>query len=220
MRFRGLTLIFAAALFGLAGPQPASATPNSVPSPKWFWDLGNNGTPDPSVPVSPAGSGWSPLALSRLQGAIDEWSTSTAFQPFYTSSGYYHVYRDGTAPTGGFGAYDVMVTQVWYDFRSTYYDIYRSHTYAQTDADLPGSMNRFWYGASHSSYTTDVDFQGVLTHEIGHWVLLNDLYGTSCNYGTGIYTMCGELRDPGFDDDSWRQRSLTTNDIDSANAVY
>jgi len=218
-----MLLVACVGVLGLTCPQPTYATANSIPNPKWFWDLGNNGTPDADVPVSPAGAGWSSLALSRLQDAIGEWSSNTSFQPYYASSGYYHVYRDGTAPDGGFGPCDVMVTVTWYDFRGTYYDIHRTHTYAQSDADLPGTMARFWYGTSHSGLSTDVDSQGVLTHELGHWVLLNDLgpsYGTDCNYGTGMYTMCGELRDPGFDDDSWRQRSLTTNDIDSANAVY
>jgi hypothetical protein len=62
-----------------------------------------------------------------------------------------------------------------------------------------------------------------MTYELGHWIRLVDLgptYGLDCNYGTGIYTMCGELPDPGFDDDSWRQRSLTTDDISAANVIY
>ncbi len=31
-----------------------------------------------------------------------------------------------------------------------------------------------------------------MTHELGHWVLLTDVYGTGCNYGTSMYTMCGQ----------------------------
>lgn len=62
-----------------------------------------------------------------------------------------------------------------------------------------------------------------MTHEIGHWILLDDLgpsYGLDCNYGTGIYTMCGELNDPGYNLESYRQRSLTTDDISGANLIY
>ncbi len=224
MKAQVLLLVACVGLLGIVFPQAATASANSVPNPKWFWDLGNNGTPDANVAVSPDGAGWTSAALGRLEDAIAEWSSKTSFQPYYASSGYYHVYRDGTAPPArGFFPDDVMVTSTWADFRGTYWDIYRSHTYAKTDLDLPYPMNRFWDGSSHSGLSTDVDFQGVLTHELGHWVLLDDLgpsYGTDCNYGAGMYTMCGELRDPGFDDDSWRQRTLTTNDIDSANAVY
>lgn len=87
-----------------------------------------------------------------------------------------------------------------------------------TDANLPQG-NRYWYGSTHSGLSTDVDFQGVLTHELGHWVLLDDLGAANCNVGDSIYTMCGALG-ADYDDNSWRYRSLTTDDINAANIPY
>ncbi len=218
-------IVVALCAFASGSPSPVDAS-HSVPSPPWYWDLGNDGDADAAVPVDAAGSGWTSLALDRLHGAIDEWASGTDFDPYYVGSGSQKVYRDGTEPCEdgtGFEPEDFMVTCTYSTFRTTYWDISGSDTYAQTDAHLPSPMVRFWYGAAHSSSETDVDFQGTATHELGHWVLLGDLgpvlYGTSCNYGTGMYTMCGELTS-NFDEESWRQRSLTSDDINAANAVY
>lgn len=222
-----LTVVSIASATKTVPPPPVLVNQNtdgdSVPSPLLFWDWNNDGVPDPSVPVVHKGGGWTALALDRFNAAIDEWSTDTQFEPYGVASGSYWVYRDGTAPSGGFDEQDVMVTFVQALWRTDHYDIWMIDTYAQTDADLPSTMERFWYGAAHSASSTDVDFQGVLAHEIGHWVLLVDLgpleYGSSCNYGTNMYTMCGELTS-NYDDESWRMRSLTAQDIASANTVY
>lgn len=63
-----------------------------------------------------------------------------------------------------------------------------------------------------------------MTHELGHWVFLLDVYGSGtsgCNYGTSMYTMCGEPQSSStIDDDTWRLRGLTTHDITATNANY
>jgi hypothetical protein len=66
-RLAGLVVIIA--VMGLAGA-PAAHANHSIPQPYvWFWDLGNNFTPDASVSVDAQGSGWTTLALDRLKGA-------------------------------------------------------------------------------------------------------------------------------------------------------
>jgi hypothetical protein len=104
-----------------------------------------------------------------------------------------------------------------------YQDISSASTTASTDANLPSPVIRYWYGSGQSPYPGDLDFQGVMSHELGHWILLADLgpsYGSSdCNYGSGIYTMCGELTSD-FRNESYAQRSLTSDDISAANVVY
>lgn len=79
----------------------------------------------------------------------------------------------------------------------------------------------WWYGSAHSADEYSVDFGGVITHEIGRWIDLIDVYGSGCNYGTGMYTMCGAPQSSTtIDDDTWRQRTLTTHDITAANTLY
>lgn len=148
-------------------------------------------------------------------------------------SGDYDVYRDGTPPTecGGFTVDDFAVTCIGITLRHLpgappdefYQDISYTATYFKTDAGLPGSIVRYWYGSAQSTGSTDLDFQGVMTHELGHWISLRDFgpdYGLDCNYGAGIYTMCGQLHIPGQNLESFRQRSLTTDDISAANVTY
>ena len=60
-----------------------------------------------------------------------------------------------------------------------------------------------------------------MTHELGHWVYLKDVFGSDCNFGTGMYTMCGAPQDiTTIDDDTWRLRGLTTHDITATNLGY
>ncbi len=80
----------------------------------------------------------------------------------------------------------------------------------------------WWIGSTLTTDANRIDFQGVMTHELGHWVLLFDLHvadGAPCTQtSTGFYTMCGDVRDLRLD--TWRYRSLHADDISSANAVY
>ena len=208
---------------------------HSVPQPYiWFWDLGNDGTPDGAPAVDAAGSGWTTGAVDRLKGAIGAWANGTSFNPHYVDPGSFKVYRDGTGPacnSGVFNPGDYAGTCVYATLRHLpgappdeyYHDISSAATYAQTDANLPGSVVRYWYGSGQSPYSGDLDFQGIMTHELGHWIRLADLgpdYGLDCNYGSGIYTMCGELQDPGYHDQSYWQRTLTSDDVNAANVVY
>jgi hypothetical protein len=67
MRRTGWSAMIVVALcaFASGSPSPVDAS-HSVPSPPWYWDLGNDGDADAAVPVDAAGSGWTSLALDRL----------------------------------------------------------------------------------------------------------------------------------------------------------
>lgn len=230
-RSGGRVTLMAIAVIVMSGwITPAYAT-HSVPQPYlWYWDLGNDGDADGNPAVDAAGGGWTTLALARLQGAITEWETDTSFNPHYVASGNFQVYRDGTPPCGPGGFFDpgdVMVTCYDADLKPVpnappgeyYWDIFTADTYAQTDAGLSGLFDRFWYGSGQSPYSGDADFQGIMTHELGHWVLLDDEYGSNCNFGTGVYTMCGEPG-PSPELQTYRMRTLTSDDIAAANVPY
>jgi hypothetical protein len=79
----------------------------------------------------------------------------------------------------------------------------------------------WWIGSTLTSDAFRLDFQGVMTHEIGHLIRLVDTNDSeSCTTtATDWHTMCGAMRADGRLD-SWRYRSLHPHDITSANAVY
>ncbi len=56
----------------------------------------------------------------------------------------------------------------------------------------------------------EVSFEGVLVHELGHWVYLKDL---NCNPGV---TMCNQMTEQG----TYDAGTLATDDINAANSVY
>ncbi len=76
----------------------------------------------------------------------------------------------------------------------------------------------WWYGSTHTGSENVADFQGVATHEIGHWARLGHVPDGSCSGGTAIETMCQFVYD--LDDDSWRWRSLTSDDVSAVNHIY
>jgi hypothetical protein len=97
----------------------------------------------------------------------------------------------------------------------TYYDIDDWDIFFNTAAS--GHPN--WCYSATCPQDPDVfDFQGVVTHELGHAIHLGDLTAAQCNYGPGMYTMCGSVTN-GWPDTT-RYRSITNDDIAGANATY
>jgi hypothetical protein len=214
-------------------PGPAAAS-HSYPQPyPWYWDVGNDGTPDASVGVDADGGGWTQSKLDRLTAATNDWAAATSFEPFRVVSGPNKFFVDGSQDTAYCGTYPAQdeylgATCVHKSARTlpgqpgeTYFDISQTHTTMSTDPPLNWA---WWYESTHSGSETSVDFQGVVMHEMGHWLKLVDVYGdtpSGCNFGTGMYTMCGEPQsDTTADDDTWRLRGLTTDDISAANLLY
>lgn len=68
-----------------------------------------------------------------------------------------------------------------------------------------------YYSWSTSGGSTAYDVQSVVTHELGHWLTLYDLYGSSDTEKTMYgYVSLGETK----------KRSLDTDDINGINAIY
>jgi len=210
-------------LIGVAGPVRAN---HMLSNPPMIWDADNNGIADTTGPkIDADGGGWNQTKLDRLNEATDEWNTDTQFNPTREfGTGPNKVYIDGTfdgacgtPPSGA-----LAVTCVHYTNKTTQGGFtYRDISQAITGFAILGSPFFWWYGLAHSGDENSVDFGGVITHEIGHWVHLIDVYGSGCNYGTSMYTMCGAPQNGStIDDDTWRQRGLTTHDITAANTLY
>ncbi len=199
-----------------------------MPTPPAYWDLGNDGDPDATAATIDAdGSGWTTTKLDRLNGAVDEWYSETQWKPSRVVSGYSKVFLDGTLdPDCAYPAQYWAVTCVHFTRRGSgsaaYDDISRAHVTFATAADMSWYGFEWWYGSTHDVPSNGIDFQGVATHELGHYgALLNDLDPPDCNYGTGMYTMCGFTGSIyGDRDDSWRYRTLTSTDIAAMNLVY
>ncbi len=95
---------------------------------------------------------------------------------------------------------------------SKYYDIEDwDITFNTTGSGHPA----FTYSAAGSSDADVFDFQGVVTHELGHAIFLLDLY-SGCHYGSAMETMCGAI--DGIQ--STQLRSIQSDDISGAGIVY
>jgi hypothetical protein len=212
-----------AALGSLAAP-PAVNALHSVPGILEFWDNDNDGfgeAPEASVYFQKISTGWNSYkSLSASYGATAWWSTE--WDPHTTTSSSVATIRvDGTKPcgTGGWADGDIALTclkgntkgGLFGDPYMIYYDIY--------DVDIgidltPGIYVEHstweWNGEVEPS-STEYSLRGVLTHEFGHGISLNDL---AC--GTPE-TMCGNGSD-GIT--TWLWRTLEADDIGAANYQY
>ena len=195
-----------------------------VPPIPTYWDSNNNGIPDPAVGVDADGGNWTQPKLDRLTEATDEWDGDTDWAPFRVfTSGPNKVYIDGyedpACPRlGAIGRACPHTVNRETQGGVAYKDIeWATITFTPT----PSAPFTWWFGSAHTGAEYALDFGGVITHEMGHWVRLQDVSGTGCNYGTGMYTMCGQPQTAETaDDDTWRLRGLTTHDISATNGVY
>lgn len=206
---------------------PAARATHQLPNPPFFWDTNNDSVADPNAATIDAdGAGWTQPKLDRLTEATDDWDNSTQWNPSRVVTGANNVYIDGTVDTCGINKdLQYAVTCVHYTNRETstgqlFKDISLVNTTFNNELTRISSAFFWWYGSAHSSDTNSVDFGGISSHEIGHWVFLNDLSGAACNYGPSMYTMCGIYPIATADDDTWRTRNVTTDDINAVNIVY
>lgn len=135
----------------------------------------------PSIPSS-----WiTPLA----QGMIP-WNGATS--PFAFSAGT----SNNDITVSNFGAGAIALTTVTYSGSTI------------TDSDL--AFNSY-YAWSTSGAADAYDVQNVATHEFGHFLMLNDLYGAGDTEKTMYgYVIAGETK----------KRSLDTDDLNGINAIY
>ena len=189
--------------------QPALAS-HSVPPTPVYWDCNNDLVADDGcVRIYKAGAGWGGAFDSRFQDSANQWINSTRWDPITSSTGQ-PVYKDDRTACGfswtyldANGVLGVNCRSTTWNTEGDFYKIGSTKTY------LNPYLN--WWTSITEPPSDRADFQGTLTHEIGHMIFLDDL---EC---APSHTMCGE---PVSAYDVYQQRTLTTDDINAANAVY
>lgn len=211
----------------------------SVPTPHYCWDVGNNGSPDADAyTIRTAGNDtyWTTGRQDRIVAAITEWDDDTPWNPNYDLSAgpadclasltCHGLWIDGSQPPAACGgafvigelARNCRKSDDRVDAEGTpYTDIKDNDIYFFTS----GSGHPTWTYSSTGSIDDDVyDFQGILTHEIGHSIRLYDLGvmgRPACAPGGTLETMCGVIP-TGWQ--STQQRTLVADDKTSADVVY
>lgn len=226
----GAALVVIASVASSVGVQAAT----SIPSPRWFWDSNGDYLPDASAyTIRTAGvdSNWTSGREARITAAVNEWRT-TQWNPSvnltaapadcYESLSCHGVWIDGSAGCLGTWPAGVLAVNCTYAQLRTepspdFYDLGDADVFFHT----AGTAHPIWtYSAAGSSEDDVWDFQGSLTHEMGHSILLIDL-GVSgapaCAPGGTLETMCGYVY-KGWQ--TTQQRSLVPDDETSANTVY
>lgn len=83
--------------------------------------------------------------------------------------------------------------------------------FAWTQYEGAGDPNETWLPGYNDDTFFDVDVQNIMTHEAGHWLMLNDLYDDTASEQTMFgYALDGELK----------SRSLETGDTDGVRKIY
>lgn len=215
---------------------PSADAALSIPAPLTYWDSDNNGSPDTNAyTIRTAGldSTWTAGREARLTAAIAEWDNDTQWNPNYSlaaspgftcydSSTCHGVWIDGTDQPldcgGPFATNTLAVNCVLTVGRfvngAAYNDIEDTDIIFHTAGT---GHPIFTYSAAGSAEDDVWDFQGTLTHEVGHSINLKDIPQGSCFPGGTLETMCGYVYK------GWQttnQRTLVPDDVTSANGVY
>ncbi|MFC1921373.1 hypothetical protein ACFLYQ_06600 [Chloroflexota bacterium] len=115
----------------------------------------------------------------------------------------------GYAPLNDIYPNAIAVTMIWYDSAGIIYEVDMA-----MNSQLPWSQTALPEGADPDDYTGDMDsydFQNIATHEVGHWLLLGDLYAPPSSEQTMHgYGSLGELK----------KRSLESGDIAGLREAY
>jgi len=168
--------------------------------------------------------GWQTVAFRAWAALLVAANTTAAPSDCYSSWSCHGVWIDGQSGCvvwtlgGPYAANCRKVTTREHPItQTTYKDIEDWDIFFNTS----GPSHPTWsYSLNHPGDPNVWDFQGVLTHELGHAIRLIDLYDSDCNFGPGMYTMCGDAADMGGYPGSYRLRSITNDDIAGANTVY
>lgn len=161
---------------------------------------------------------WNGGKESTASIAASEWAVSTSWDPTFTTSAFSvaTIRVDGAFPSSACGSGwepgAVAANCVRATWTGSFYDIFDS----DIGIDLtPGSTGATWEYANVAPSSTEYSLRGVLTHELGHGILLDDEYsGADCD--STPLTMCGS---GGPGSKTWEMRSLQSDDINAANAV-
>lgn len=223
-----LRVALVAALLAIGASATGAIASHSSPSIPTFVSAGNNGVPTASYTFRTAGdnSYWTSVREDRLTSAAAQWNVYTDWNPTvnltaapadcYLSLSCQGVWIDGSSGCASFSGSALAANCTLQTYRTSpfiHYDVDDSDIFFWTT----GTGHPTWsYSLVHPGTTDVYDFQGALTHEMGHAIRLIDL-GT-CASGASIETMCGNVSN-GYPD-SYRLRTVEQDDKDGANVNY
>ena len=194
---------------------PSVAANHSLPNPRIFWDINNNGVPgsdDSFRTYQRVGTNWTQEKITRTLTAASDWLNTSDWNPSIgTSSGLVATTRvDGFNPCRSWQAGEVAINCLTVQNRVTYFRIMTSH--------VSINLAKTWYYGNGVQPAGSYDYWGVMTHELGHGANLRDLYGADCG-GPGpdtVHSMCGSTTEAA----SRFLRTTTSDDRSGANAIY
>jgi len=169
----------------LADPDSSSVVPTTG------WKLPTSVTYNLNTTSVPATVGGANLATIAANGFSD-WQTATNGQVTFTRG-------DDTTSTSH--ANDGVNVIAWKaagtGALATTYTHYNTVTHEVLDVDTIFSSSFTWYWSTQQNcaYTGVYDAEDILTHELGHWVGLNDTYDASYQDNTMYgYGFTGEVK--------------------------
>lgn len=199
---------------------------HSTPSPYlYFWDCNNDGVPDDGCALfRPSGGGWTTAALERLNAAFYTWRAATDYDPYTNNNANGDIWKDREVDHPGCAGWPTW--EEWWEIQHIEYfavacivkayhgaaspPYYRIGSNTDIFINPSPAQHTWWISGASPASPSYVDFGGVLIHELGHTVMLNDLY---CSPG---YTMCGQMDWIS----SFNARTLMADDIAAANGIY
>lgn len=195
----------AAASFSSLLAAPVSFAGHTVPNPLVYWDCSLQGQPDEScVRITMAGGGWDANRQARFTEAVGHWQT-TDFDPYVGAGNLREAFVQGNPSCKAFnGAYAVTCIPIQWDVNH----------WRITDANVWFNTAGFNWNTAIGADFNKADFRGVATHEVGHFLFLNDT--AACGPVGDRYTMCGSATLA----ETFQVRDLETDDKNSANTVY
>lgn len=201
---------------------PASGS-HLLPLPPWWWDKDNDGIPEPAeatITYSPAGGAWDNTKKARLADATTVWRNSSDWNPQWNGTANataFSVFVDGREPAGDGDCLtwaqmgEAPAVSCKTATRKTdaegelYYDL------SDVDVDINSGVD-LWNYQDTSGPKDRRDFEGIMTHEVGHGArLVHPSIG--CN-ASAPETMCV------WDFRGYYARTLTNDDVISANNLY
>jgi len=201
------------------------------------WEV--NWVPDPTVTFYAKGTGWTTSPYARLQGAAAEWYVYSAFKPSVTrwetgDPTTALAFRAGPPGyTGDPDGYDCEIDTsdpglaCVFPFGIGYPNPMRIKRVRIVVNSQFSLMGPWYYGTgSDCADSSCLNFEGVLTHEIGHG---GGLYDPECSWYsggtklTGMYTMCPMGPPPPAPARAWEshyQRTIEADDEQSMDDLY
>jgi hypothetical protein len=194
-----------------------------------YWDENNNNLPDSDGAVFYAkGSVWTTAMVDRLSDAAFEWYLDTLWNPVairwtssVTETNRFIYYLAPPGRSGCTFSTERAVTCIQIKGSGT-------NPFEIDLLETAFNSDKSWsFSSSNLTGSGYLDFQGIATHELGHGGGLYDLCFyipgecddqelPYCQDTTDIFTMCSG----GSRVHSWNKRSLTAEDVASANELY